>query len=178
MRSGRVKISGWSDRVGSGWDFPTRAFWVKWKYEANPTRHTYDATNPTRLTRGFNPTRTYLRLELEPTFQPDQNAIAQIHHNSKSKRIVKADSFIFTLYRVGSNNDLWVKFWHNESTRHIVGSGQTSGWSGRVGLRFFNPSAPLPKTPPKKPKPKKPSRKPKKKMNKRKARRLSNKKPG
>ena len=47
------------------------------------------------------------------------------------KWFVKADSFMFTLYRVGSKNDLWGKFQRNESTRHIVGSGQTSGWSGR-----------------------------------------------
>ena len=44
---------------------------------------------------------------------------------------MKADSFMFTLYLVGSKNDLWGKFQRNESTRHIVGSGQTSGWSGR-----------------------------------------------
>ena len=38
--------------VGSGragWDFPARAFWVNWKYETNPTTHTYDATNLTQL---------------------------------------------------------------------------------------------------------------------------------
>ena len=38
---------------------------------------------------------------------------------------------------VGSNNDLWGKFWRNESTRQIVGSGQTPGWSGGPGWNFL-----------------------------------------